>query len=121
MMDAQDLRQAVGERVRDYRRSNRYTQANFAKKIDISMNFLSEIENGRKGMSQETLYKLCEQFGLSADYILFGKDAPESRASGNEEKPALSISGRVQTMDNTELNTLIDFLVSLREVRGLSL
>lgn len=119
-MDAQDLRLAVGARVRDYRRSNRYTQANFAEKIDISMNFLSEIENGRKGMSQETLYKLCEQFGLSADYILFGKAASDSGSAGTEEENALRISGLAQNLDDARLGVLIDFLVSLRELRGLS-
>lgn len=55
-------------------------------------------------MSQETLYKLCEHFGLSADYILFGKEA-----AGNSAIPAA-------TLDNTELKTLTDFLVSMRGV-----
>ena len=26
------------------------------------------IENGKKGMSQDTLYKLCSKFAVSADY-----------------------------------------------------
>lgn len=103
-MDAQKLKSAVGERVRNYRISNSYTQADFAEKIDISINFLSEIENGKKGMSQETLYKLCEHFGLSADYILFGKEATVDASFPN------------RALDNTELKTLTDFLVSMRGV-----
>lgn len=102
-MDARELRSAVGERVRNYRVTNSYTQTDFAEKIDISVNFLSEIENGKKGMSQETLYKLCEQFDLSADYILFGKDVPHT------VDPA-------QTLNNSEMKTLTDFLVSMRGV-----
>lgn len=94
----------MGERVRSYRISNSYTQADFAEKIDISINFLSEIENGKKGMSQETLYKLCEHFGLSADYILFGREA------------AAGASGPDGNLDNTELKTLTDFLVSMRGI-----
>lgn len=100
--DAQELRLAVGERVRNYRVSNSYTQADFAKKIDISVNFLSEIENGKKGMSQETLYKLCEYFDLSADYILFGKHAAET-------------SALTETLSADELKLLTDFLASMRE------
>ncbi len=103
-MDAQKLKSAVGERVRNYRISNSYTQADFAEKIHISINFLSEIENGKKGMSQETLYKLCEHFGLSADYILFGKEATVDASFPN------------RALDNTELKTLTDFLVSMRGV-----
>ncbi len=103
-MDAQKLKSSVGERIRNYRISNSYTQADFAEKIDISINFLSEIENGKKGMSQETLYKLCEHFGLSADYILFGKEE------------AADASFPASALDNTELKTLTDFLVSMRGV-----
>lgn len=34
---------------------------------------MAEIENGKKGMSADTLYKICTRFDLSADYILLGK------------------------------------------------
>lgn len=102
-MNTQDLKSAVGERVRSYRVTNKYTQADFAEKIDISINFLSEIENGKKGMSQETLYKLCEQFDLSADYILFGKNVSD-------------VSEVSQALDHAELKTLTDFLVSMRGI-----
>lgn len=115
-MDANDLRLAVGERVRNYRMSNHCTQAYFAEMIDISVNFLSEIENGKKGMSQETLYKLCEHFDLSADYILFGKTVPQS-----EPESTKRISEVAQTLNDAELNTLIDFLVSLRKLRSFSI
>ena len=45
----------IGQRVRQLRILNDYTQAKFAELIDISINFLSEIENGKKGLSQDTL------------------------------------------------------------------
>ena len=47
-MDANDLRLAVGERVRNYRMSNHCTQAYFAEMIDIYVNFIYEIENCKK-------------------------------------------------------------------------
>ena len=43
----------VGQRIRQLRIQNDYTQAKFAELIDISINFLSEIENGKKGLSQD--------------------------------------------------------------------
>lgn len=45
----------VGERIRQLRLLNHYTQFEFAELLDISVNFLSEIENGKKGLSVETL------------------------------------------------------------------
>ena len=88
----------------------------FAEMIDISVNFLSEIENGKKGMSQETLYKLCEHFNLSADYILFGK-----ADTITESESAKHISEVAQTLNDAELNALIDFLVALRKLRSFSI
>lgn len=38
----------IGQRVRQLRILNDYTQAKFAELIDISINFLSEIENGKR-------------------------------------------------------------------------
>ena len=36
----------IGQRIRQLRTTNDYTQAEFAELTDISVNFLSEIENG---------------------------------------------------------------------------
>ena len=44
--------------------------------MNISPQFLSEIERGVKGVSAETLYKLCEGLGISADFVLMGKESP---------------------------------------------
>ena len=68
-----ELLKQIGERVRYCREDTGYTREQFAEKAGISPQFLAEIENGKKGMSAETLYKLCDTFYLSADYLLFGR------------------------------------------------
>lgn len=65
--------QETGRRIRDFRVRNHMTQAQFAESLDVSTNFISEIETGKKRISQDTLCRLCEQYDLSADYLLFGK------------------------------------------------
>ena len=40
-----NLKRSVGKRVHDFRVQHDYTQAQFAEFMDISVNFLSEIEN----------------------------------------------------------------------------
>ena len=65
----------VGKRLRRIRSQTKLTREQFAEQVGISPQFLAEIENGKKGMSAETLFKICTRFDLSADYILLGKSS----------------------------------------------
>ncbi len=76
-------KELIGKRVRRQRESMSLTRDQFAEQIEISPQFLAEIENGKKGMSAETLFKICERTGASSDYILFGR-----QATGNTKTPA---------------------------------
>jgi len=51
----QNLRTEIGDRIRSYRLEKNLTQAEFAEAIDISINFLSEIENGKTTDSKEVI------------------------------------------------------------------
>lgn len=115
-MESSDLREIIGNRIREYRIENRLTQAEFAEVMDISVNFLSEVENGKKGMSQDTIYRLCKHFKLSADYILFGAEDPVV-----EDAPLSldNIVDYVSKMPPTELDTLIEYLNSLKKLKEL--
>ncbi len=62
----------IGKRLRRHRENMNLTREEFAEKANISPQFLAEIENGKKGMSVDTLYKICKNLSMSADYILFG-------------------------------------------------
>lgn len=64
----------VGQRLKKQRKLLNLTQEQFAEKIKISTQFLAEIESGKKGMSANTLYKICYCFGISANVLLFGKE-----------------------------------------------
>lgn len=69
----------MGERVRESRKKMGYTREQFAEKLDISAIFAAEIELGKKGMSIDTLIKICELLSVSADYIIWGKgERPEN-------------------------------------------
>ena len=68
-------KEIVGKRLRRQREHMALTREEFAEQIEISPQFLAEIENGTKGMSAETLYKICEKANLSADYLLLGRQS----------------------------------------------
>lgn len=63
----------MGARVREKREELRLSRDKMAECIDVSPQFLAQIELGRRGMSSATLYKICDTLGVSADYILMGR------------------------------------------------
>lgn len=75
----------IGKRIRREREDRGYTREKFAELAGISPQFLAEIENGKKGMSSTTLYKICTCFDISADYLLLGRlTSPELPAELNQ-------------------------------------
>lgn len=64
----------IGERLRGLRESMHMTREEFSEKIDITDSFLGQIERGERSLSVKTLKKVVRYTGVSADYLLFGKD-----------------------------------------------
>ena len=64
-------------RIRKAREEMGYTREKFAEKLDVSVSYLAELERGRTGISVKMLIKVCNVLGLSADYVLFGKERTE--------------------------------------------
>lgn len=71
------MNKEIGRRIRTQREMLGYTREQFAEKMEISVRFAADIELGNRGMSIETLIKICEMFSVSADYIIFGKEKSE--------------------------------------------
>ena len=69
---------ALGQRFRDvirYLRDNKfiYNEADLASKMGISRQFLSDLKNGRKGITEQTVLKLCEVFPvISSEWLISG-------------------------------------------------
>jgi len=58
-MTESQLRTIVKTNIRRFRHSRKWTQAELAEKLDISINFLSDIENGKKWMSPASIVKFA--------------------------------------------------------------
>lgn len=75
----------TGKRIAFIRECMKMSQPKFAELVNISQNFLSQIENGNRGVSGETVARISNATGYSTDYILLGKTgndiiSPDSRA-----------------------------------------
>lgn len=61
---------AIGSRIRELRGT--MLQDELAAYLEISQGQLSKIERGKMGPTVETLVRLVQKFGKSADWILTG-------------------------------------------------
>ena len=62
----------IGGRIRKCREALGYSRETLAEKADLARSFLGTIELG--SFTAESLVKICHALGVSADYILFGKE-----------------------------------------------
>lgn len=60
----------VGGRILSLRLSRGMTRETLAEKADISVQFLSDIEKGRKSMTINTLRNICNALSVSSDFII---------------------------------------------------
>ena len=69
-MTEQELKIILGQNIKKFRSHHRLSQADFAEHIDISIPFLSDIENGKKWVSPATLTKMASALNIEV-YELF--------------------------------------------------
>ena len=64
--------QEIGKRIFDRRKQLGLTQEALAEKAEVTTQFVSYAESGKRAMRPENLLKISEALGVSADYLLTG-------------------------------------------------
>lgn len=100
----------LGARIKRERQSRGITQEYLAEKADISLNFMSLIENGRN-MSVETLIKIAMALGVSVDYLL--SDTVDLKTDVIEEQILLNVSG----LSNNEKLFFLNMIKQYKELK----
>ena len=63
-MTESELRSILGINIKKYRCFRRLSQAKLAELIDLSPNFISELETGKRWISSDTLVNLAAALGI---------------------------------------------------------
>ena len=63
---------SLGGRVRDCREKRGWTQKELASSAEISVTFLSELENNHRAPGAGVLLRLADALGVSLDYLVRG-------------------------------------------------
>jgi transcriptional regulator with XRE-family HTH domain len=74
-MTEKELRGILSVNIKRYRSRREWSQAKLAEKLEISTNFLSEIETGKGWVSPATLIKLANTLNIEV-YELFKVEEP---------------------------------------------
>jgi transcriptional regulator with XRE-family HTH domain len=72
MIDSERLYVLIGERVRRIRdaQTPRMSQEDLARILDLKRTSITNIERGNQKLTLDTLYRLCERFGLAVEEIM---------------------------------------------------
>lgn len=93
-------RQEVGMRLGCRRREMGLTGEEIGRRIGKNGRYYRDIENGRCGMSIETLILLSEEMGLSLDYLIYGDSNDGSNGRLEEQKQVVNMlshcNGRIR-------------------------
>ena len=68
----------AGKRIRAIRRKNKMTQEQLAEQLFLTAESVSNFENGKTMCMPENVAKICEMFGVTADYIYYGVEGSGS-------------------------------------------
>jgi transcriptional regulator with XRE-family HTH domain len=85
--EEQALRDMLSANIKKYRRRRNWSQFTLAAKIDISTNFLADIEGGNTWVSAQTLVKLAKAFEIEVYKLLKPAETDDS-GGGQGEKPS---------------------------------
>ena len=72
MREKKEINIQIGEQIRVAREQAKLTQEQFAERIEVSPQYISDLERGVVGISIPTLKRACIALGVTSDQILFG-------------------------------------------------
>ncbi|MBQ9762265.1 MAG: helix-turn-helix transcriptional regulator [Oscillospiraceae bacterium] len=91
----------IGERIKQAREAAHLTQEVFAERIEVSPQYVSDLERGVVGGSIPTIKRICMVLGITADYVLFG---------AKETKSLSLIEDKIQKLTQLQTRCLINMI-----------
>lgn len=72
-------------RIKELREAAKMTQAQLGAKIQVGNTAVSMYESGSRQLDPDTICKICDIFGCTADYLLGRSEAPSPMLTPEEE------------------------------------
>ena len=95
----------MGGRIKETRKMQGLTQEQLAEKVDVTLEYISQIERGLKMPSMQVFIKLVEVLDVSADYLL--RDSVSTRNLYGDKQIGSRLE-RLTPRQRVALEALID-------------
>lgn len=73
-------------RIRELRKSHGWLQSELAEKLNTAQQTVGRYETEQRQLDPETIHKLCDIFGCTADYLLGRSEQPAPDLTGEEAR-----------------------------------
>ena len=107
MAKAKTYQQVIGETVEHMRLEKGWTQEELAEKADLTPQFVSYAESGKRAMRPENLLKLSKALNVSADYLLTGDIV---------EKDMLILSDKMKNLTPSQVRIIENIIDECNEL-----
>ncbi|WP_055665507.1 helix-turn-helix domain-containing protein [Desnuesiella massiliensis] len=97
----------IGERIQKERLGLGLTREKIAEILNLSANFIGQIERGEKKMSLATMVKISECLRVSIDYLIYGKDTEDENINDDE------LTNLIRKCSKLERSLILDIVKSI--------
>lgn len=95
-----DIDKTFGKILKQYRKKNKLTQEQLAEKLEISIKYVSRIENGTSGIKTQTLIKYMNILGIAPNIIF------SSFITNPNLKSQIELSNKLSHLSNENTDLL---------------
>ncbi len=99
-----DIDKVLGEVFKEYRVKNKLTQEKIAEKLEISVKYISRVENGTGGVKVETLVNYMNILGISPNVIF------EKLIVSKELEAQMELSKKASKLSIDKLNFVLSVI-----------
>ena len=103
----------LSETIKDIRRRNYLTQAQFAIKIGVTQGTVSQWENGITRPNSDQLRSISNVFNISVDDLLRGENIIEPAPGTPKTPEARSLARGIDKMPETQRKAILNMMTGL--------
>ena len=113
MREKKEINIQVGEQIKLAREQAKLTQEQLAERVEVSPQYISDLERGVVGVSIATLRRICITLNVSSDQLLFAKK--------DGAQPILSLeqcSGLTDKQTRLLSEIIFKYIEAVQQTRG---